>query len=95
MVDFDERGKYNPPKFVWLNKVAPSPIKFINSTRYGPVKKTTCNEFGVETSICGESGSSVDIARILVKYGIKSISCNIDAIDTIRAVVYQEEQEED
>ena len=60
-----------------------------------PVTKTTCNEFGVETSICGESGSSVDIARILVKYGIKSISCNIDAIDTIRAVVYQEEQEED
>jgi pyruvate,water dikinase len=51
-----------------------------------------CNEFGVETSICGESGSNVDIARILVKYGIKSISCNIDAIDTIRAVVYQEEQ---
>lgn len=54
-----------------------------------------CNECGVETSICGESGSSVDIARILVKYGIKSISCNIDAIDTIRAVVYQEEQEKD
>ncbi|MGA8403575.1 MAG: putative PEP-binding protein [Nitrososphaeraceae archaeon] len=82
--DFDERGKYNPPKFVWLNKLDTV-----------PVKKTTCNEFGVETSICGESGSSVDIARILVKYGIKSISCNIDAIDTIRAVVYQEEQEED
>ena len=36
MVDFDGRGKYNPPKFVWLNQVAPSALKFINSTRYGP-----------------------------------------------------------
>ena len=36
LVDFDGRGKYNPPKFVWLNQVAPSAIKFINSTRYGP-----------------------------------------------------------
>jgi glucose/arabinose dehydrogenase len=35
LVDFDGRGKYNPPKFVWLNQVAPSAIKFINSTRYG------------------------------------------------------------
>jgi hypothetical protein len=29
-----------------------------------------------------------------MKYGIKSISCNIDAIDTIREVVYKEEEEE-
>jgi glucose/arabinose dehydrogenase len=36
LVDFDGRGKYNPPKFVWLNQVAPSALKFINSTRYGP-----------------------------------------------------------
>ena len=50
-------------------------------------------EFGVETSICGESGSSTEMARILVRYGIKSVSCNMDAIDTVRAVVSQEEQD--
>ncbi len=52
-----------------------------------------CNRFGVETSICGESGSSPEMARILVRYGIKSVSCNVDAIDTIRAAVFQEEQD--
>jgi pyruvate, water dikinase len=52
-----------------------------------------CNRYGVETSICGESGSSPEMARILVEYGIKSISCNMDAIDTIRTVVHQKEQE--
>jgi pyruvate,water dikinase len=50
-----------------------------------------CNEFGIESSICGESGSSPEMARILVNYGIKSISCNIDAVDTIRRVVFEEE----
>jgi pyruvate, water dikinase len=53
----------------------------------------TCNKFGIETSICGESGSSPEMAKILLKYGIKSISCNIDAVDTIRAVVNQQERE--
>lgn len=52
-----------------------------------------CNRYGIETSICGESGSSPDMARILIDYGIKSISCNTDAIDTIRKVVHQREQE--
>jgi pyruvate, water dikinase len=55
----------------------------------------SCNQAGVETSICGESGSSPEIARILVRYGIKSISCNIDAIDTIRKTVYEEEQKQE
>jgi pyruvate,water dikinase len=53
-----------------------------------------CNRYGIETSICGESGSNPRMVRILMKYGIKSISCNIDAIDTIREVVYKEEEEE-
>ncbi|HEU5171954.1 MAG TPA: putative PEP-binding protein, partial [Nitrososphaeraceae archaeon] len=52
-----------------------------------------CNSYGIETSICGESGSNANMVRILMKYGIKSISCNIDAIDTIREVVYHEEQQ--
>ncbi|MGE5661276.1 MAG: phosphoenolpyruvate synthase [Ignavibacteriales bacterium] len=52
-----------------------------------------CNQFGVETSICGESGSSPEMATILVRYGIKSISCNMDAIDSIRSIVFQKEQD--
>lgn len=52
----------------------------------------TCNQFGIESSICGESGSDLEMAKILVGYGIKSISCNIDAIDSIRKVIYQEER---
>ncbi|NOJ26944.1 MAG: phosphoenolpyruvate synthase [Nitrososphaera sp.] len=52
-----------------------------------------CNHYGVETSICGESGSDPEMAKILVKYGIKSVSCNIDAINAIRIAVHQQEQE--
>ncbi|MGD1835197.1 MAG: phosphoenolpyruvate synthase [Nitrososphaeraceae archaeon] len=51
-----------------------------------------CNKYGVETSICGESGSNPDMAKILIRYGIKSISCNIDSIDIVRNAVYDEEQ---
>jgi len=46
----------------------------------------------VETSICGESGSQSEMAQILVRYGIKSISCNRDAIETISTTVFEEEQ---
>jgi len=51
-----------------------------------------CNRFEVETSICGESGSQSEMAQILVRYGIKSISCNRDAIETISTTVFEEEQ---
>lgn len=50
-----------------------------------------CHSYEIETSICGESGSDPEMVKILMKYGIKSISCNIDAIDTIRNVIYDEE----
>ena len=52
----------------------------------------TCNKYRVETSICGESGSIPETAKLLVKYGIKSISSNIDAIDIIRQAIYEQEQ---
>jgi glucose/arabinose dehydrogenase len=35
LVNFGGHGNYNAPKFVWLNQVAPSAVKFINSTHYG------------------------------------------------------------
>lgn len=50
-----------------------------------------CNRYRVESSVCGESGSDPDMAKILVGYGIKSISCNADAISAIRAAVYEQE----
>jgi glucose/arabinose dehydrogenase len=36
---FDGRGKYSSPEFVWLNPVAPSAIKFLDSEKYGPEYK--------------------------------------------------------
>ncbi len=52
-----------------------------------------CNRYGVETSICGEAGSDPELAKILVEYGIRSISCNIDAINAIRIAVQEKEHE--
>jgi len=53
----------------------------------------TCNKYGVESSICGESGSNPDMVKKLVKFGISSISCNIDAIDRVRKAVAEAERE--
>ena len=36
LVTFSRNGKYSPPEFVWLNPVAPSAIKFLESEKYGP-----------------------------------------------------------
>jgi pyruvate,water dikinase len=47
-----------------------------------------CNSRGIESSVCGESGSNPEMAKILVKYGIKSVSCNIDAVDKVKSAVY-------
>jgi len=52
----------------------------------------TCNNYNVESSICGESGSNPEMAKLLVNFGIRSISCNIDAIDKIRKIVYEAEE---
>jgi pyruvate,water dikinase len=52
----------------------------------------TCNRYNVESSICGESGSNPEMAKKLVGFGIKSISCNIDAIDKVRKMVSETEE---
>lgn len=52
----------------------------------------TCKKHGVKTSICGQAGSRASIVEKLVKWGITSISANIDAIDTIRKTVARTEQ---
>jgi glucose/arabinose dehydrogenase len=35
LVSFNGNGKYSTPEFVWLNPVAPSAIKFLESKKYG------------------------------------------------------------
>jgi pyruvate,water dikinase len=51
-----------------------------------------CKKYNVESSICGEAGSDPKMAELLVEMGISSISCEIDAIDKIRAVVARTEK---
>lgn len=52
---------------------------------------SVCNRYGVESSICGEAGSDPEMVKLLVKAGIKSVSCEMDAIDKIRAAVFEAE----
>ena len=35
LVDFEGKGKYTPPKFVWNSTVAPTALKFFNSDKFG------------------------------------------------------------
>jgi glucose/arabinose dehydrogenase len=35
LVDFNGRGKYSPPEFIWNNTVAPTAIKFLTSDKLG------------------------------------------------------------
>ena len=51
-----------------------------------------CKKAGVQTSICGQAASNPEMARILVRYGIDSLSANIDAVENIRHVVLSEEK---
>jgi len=47
----------------------------------------TCYASGVKTSICWQAGSYPDVVEKLVKWGITSVSANIDAVQTIRETV--------
>jgi len=51
----------------------------------------TCKKFGVESSICGQAGSDPRMAKILARFGIDSISANVDAVQAVREVVAQTE----
>lgn len=46
-----------------------------------------CKRYGVETSICGQSGSKEEMVRFLVSEGIDSISVNADAAEKISKLV--------
>ena len=51
-----------------------------------------CNQYGVESSICGQAGSNKRMAEFLVKQGISSISVNADAAFEISQLVHSLEQ---
>ena len=52
----------------------------------------TCKNYGVKTSICGQAGSTPEMAEFLVKAGIDSISANADSVDKIRGIVAKVER---
>jgi glucose/arabinose dehydrogenase len=35
LVDFDEKGHYSPPEFIWIKTIAPTGISFLNSDKLG------------------------------------------------------------
>lgn len=47
----------------------------------------TCKKHKVETSICGQAGSKIEMAQFLSREGIDSISANMDAVTSIRKTV--------
>ncbi len=52
----------------------------------------TCQNYNIETSICGQAGSNPEMAEFLVKVGIDSISTNPDAVASIRNTVAKAEK---
>ncbi len=52
----------------------------------------TCKAHGVPTSICGEATSNPQMIEKLVGFGVTSISCEVDSIDTIRGIVDRTEK---
>ncbi|MEW6723180.1 MAG: phosphoenolpyruvate synthase [Candidatus Micrarchaeota archaeon] len=54
---------------------------------------TTCNKFGVTTSLCGQAPSVYpEFAEKLVEFGITSMSVNPDAVERTRKIVASAEQ---
>ncbi|BBL45758.1 Phosphoenolpyruvate synthase [Nanobdella aerobiophila] len=51
-----------------------------------------CKKYNVYTSLCGQAGSRPDYAEKLVRFGIDSISVNVDAIELVREVVLRTEK---
>jgi pyruvate,water dikinase len=47
---------------------------------------------GVQTSICGQAGSNPKFVEKLIKWGITSVSANIDAVSRVRETIARTEQ---
>ena len=62
---------------------------------YWALKKviTTCNKYGVTSSICGQAPSEYDdLVEKLIGWGITSVSINPDVVDRVKSVVVQAER---
>lgn len=61
----------------------------------GQMKKVmdVCNEYNVETSICGQAGSKEVMAKFLVENHVGSISINADAYEKIRRTILGAEKQ--
>ncbi|MEM4663089.1 MAG: aldolase/citrate lyase family protein [Candidatus Diapherotrites archaeon] len=70
----------------YFNEMHPSVLKLIKMVI------EACKKAGVKTSICGQAASNPEMVRILVQYGIDSVSANIDSVKKIKAVVIEEEK---
>jgi pyruvate,water dikinase len=51
-----------------------------------------CRKAKVKTSICGQAASNPEMVKHLVKFGIDSVSANIDAVAKVRETVLIEEK---
>ncbi|MEM4598309.1 MAG: putative PEP-binding protein, partial [Candidatus Diapherotrites archaeon] len=70
----------------YFNEMHPSVLKLIKMVI------DACKRAGVTTSICGQAASNPEMVKILIRYGIDSVSANIDSVEKIRAVVISEEK---
>jgi pyruvate,water dikinase len=52
----------------------------------------SCKAAGVTTSICGQAASDPEMVKHLVRWGIDSVSANIDAVQKIKETVLLEEK---
>lgn len=52
----------------------------------------TCKKYNVKSSICGQAGSEPKMAELLVKWGIDSISANVDAVAAVSEIVAKYEK---
>ena len=62
---------------------------------YWALKKviTTCNKYGVTSSICGQAPSEYDdLVEKLIGWGITSVSVNSDVVDRVKNVIVQAEK---
>ena len=74
-----DRNNANVAKL--FRETHPAVLKLLETV----IKK--CYAAGVKTSICGQAGSYPDVVESLVKWGIISVSANIDAVQAIRETV--------
>ncbi|MCX6798527.1 MAG: aldolase/citrate lyase family protein [Candidatus Diapherotrites archaeon] len=70
----------------WFTELHPAIVRQLHYV----IKK--CREAGVKTSICGQAGSNPEMVKQLVRFGIESVSANIDAVEKIREIVLIEEK---